>query len=213
MDSRRPAAAPDDRMRRFEQEIEELARHLKGLPYVGYTQSELASDLKKVRDAADRALGALKPLRIVNGPEACNFPLFQTLLLGLNHKRMEKGLPLLSDTDFPASVVNALIELQEAAETALMTNGPKRGNAARRTSTQAYVERAAMAFVLRYRAIFGDWPPKSETGPSVEAMRTFLVHLGLKDDADAAGVLKRAVSKEREAEKEGERRPLDDAPR
>jgi len=94
-----------------------------------------------------------------------------------------------------------------------MTNGPKRGNAARRTSTQAYVERAAMAFVLRYRAIFGDWPPKSETGPSVEAMRTFLVHLGLKDDADAAGVLKRAVSKEREAEKEGERRPLDDAPR
>jgi hypothetical protein len=201
MGSYRASGARDDKMSRFEQEIEELASHLRMLPYVDYTQSELASDLEKVRDAADKALKVLRPLQIDKSSEAPNFPLFHALLLGFNRRRSEKGLPLLIGTDFPASVVDALIELREAAETSLITDGPRRGNAPRRTSRQALIERAAMAFVLRYQAIFGEWPPMSETGPSVDAMREFLVRLGVSDEADAAGVLKRAVDTGKKAER------------
>jgi len=204
MSKRRADSAPDDRMRRFEQEVEELANHLKGRPYVDHTQSALASDLKKVQRAAHEALKALQPLQIVDSPEAPNFPLFLELLFGLNRRRAANGLPPLNGMDFPASVVKALMELKEAAETALDTNGPRRGNAPRRTQTQALVERAAMAFVLRYHAIFERWPPKSTRGPCVDAMARFLERLGVNPDVDAAGVLRRAIDAEREAEKKRE---------
>ena len=201
MSKRRAVKLPDDRMSRFEQELEETANHLKTLPYADYTQSELASDLNKVQRAAYEALKALQPLQIVNSPEAPNFPLFNTLLFGLNRRRFAKGLLPLNGTDFPASVVSALIELKEAAETALVTNGPRRGNAPRRTARQAYIERAAMIFVSRYHAIFERWPPKSTSGPCVNAMARFLERLGVNPDVDAAGVLRRAIDAEREAEK------------
>jgi hypothetical protein len=207
MGNRRAAVAPDDRMRRFEQELEELADHLRLLPYVDYTQSKLASDLKKVRHAADKALKVLKPLQIVDSPEAPNFPLFHALLFGLNHLRAKRGLLPINDSNFPASVVSALIELQEAAETALITNRPRRGNAPLRTPKQAHIERAAMAFVLRYEAIFGDWPPKSMSGPAFDAMRNFLERLGYREDEDevnVAGVLRRAVDREERAKNERE---------
>jgi hypothetical protein len=202
MGNRRAAVAPDDRMQRFEQELEELANHLKVLPYVDHTQSELASDLKKVRHAAAGTLDVLRQLQIADSSEAPNFPLFHALLFGLNRRREKKGLPPLNGSDFPALAVSALIELQEAAETALITDGPRRGNAARRTKNQAHKERAAMAFVLRYHAIFGDWPPKSNEGPCVDAMRRFLARIGFNEAVDAAGVLTRAIKEEEKAERE-----------
>lgn len=201
MGNRRAPAVPDDEMRRFEDDLKDLANHLRVLPYVDHTQSELAADLNKVRRAAREALKVLQPLQIVDSSEATNFPLFQALLIGLNRRQAEKGLPPLNGTDFPASVVGVLIELQEAAETALVTNGPRRGNSSQRTRRTAHLARAAMAFVLRYHGMFGDWPPMSNGGPAVEAMRTFLVNLGFSADVDAAGVLKRAVEKEVEAER------------
>jgi L-fucose isomerase-like protein len=202
MGNRRAPAAQDDRMRRFKQELAKRADHLRVLPYVGHTQSELAADLKKVKRAAREALKVVHPLQIVDNPEPINFPLFQALLIGLNRSRAKKKLPPMNGTDFPASAVSALIDLQEAAESALVTNGPRRGNATGRTEKQARIARAAMDFVLQYNAIFDDWPPKSSTGPCVDAMRDFLERLGYKDEeADAADVLKRAVEKEVEAER------------
>ena len=203
MGKRQAVAAPDDRMRRFERELEELAHHLKVQPYIDHTQSELTTDLQKVRHAAAGTLDVLRQLQIADSSEAPNFPLFNALLIGLNRRRGENGQPPLNGSDFPASAVSALIELQEAAETALITNGPRRGNAPLRTKKQAHMGRAAMAFVLRYEAIFGDWPPISSTGPVVEAMRKFLLRLGYAEDkADAAGVLTRAIDKERKADRE-----------
>lgn len=202
MSKRRAAILPDDRMSRFEQELEELANHLKVLPYVDHTQSALASDLKKVQRAAHEALKALQPLQIVDSPEAPNFPLFLALLFGLNRRRAANGLPPLNGTDFPASVVKALMELKEAAETALVTNGPRRGNAPRRTERQAHIERAAMAFVIRYHAIFERWPPKSADGPVIYAMTRFLDRLGFNEEIEVAGVLRRAVNAEQKAERE-----------
>jgi hypothetical protein len=204
MSDRRAEAAPDDRMRRFEQEVEELASLFMAQPYANYTQSQLASDLKRVQGAARKALEVLRSLHIVDSPDAPNFPLFFTLLFGLNRHRAKNGQPPLYGTDFPSSVVSALIQLQEAAETALVTNGPRPGNASRRTPEQALVERAAMAFVLRYHTIFERWPPKSTSGPCVDAMERFLERLGASPDVDAAGVLRRAIDAQREAEKERE---------
>jgi hypothetical protein len=204
MSDRRAEAAPDDRMRRFEQEVEELASHFMAQPYVDRTQGELAADLRKVRGVARKALEVLRTLQIVDSPDAPNFPLLYALLFGVNRRRAENGQPPLNGTDFPDSVVRALIQLQDAAETALVTNGPRRGNAPRRTRTQALVERAAEAFVLRYHTIFERWPPKSTSGPCVDAMARFLERLGVNPDVDAAGVLRRAIDAEREAEKERE---------
>lgn len=202
MGNRRAPAAQDDRMRRFEDDLKELANHLRVLPYVDHTQSELAADLEKVKRAAREALKVLQPLQIVDNPEPINFPLFQALLIGLNRSRKKKKLPPMNGTDFPASAVSALRELQEAAESALVTNGPRRGNAPGRTAKKAHIERAAMAFVLRYNAIFGAWPPKSSTGPAIDAMTTFLANIGFSANIDAAGALRRAVEKERKAERE-----------
>lgn len=195
-------------MRRFKQELAKLADHLKVLPYVDHTQSALAKDLEKVVRVTGDALKVLQPLQIVDNPEGANFPLFQALLIGLNRHRAQQGLPPLNGTDFPASVVGALIDLKEAAERARIDNPSKRGNSSGRIEKQAHVKRAAEAFVFRYQANFGDWPPTSTHGPAVDAMRCFLVRLGFNAEVDAAGVLKRAVAKERKAEREREARSL-----
>lgn len=207
MGNRRAAAAPDERMRRFERELEELANQLKVQPYIDHTQSELASDLAEVRSAVHQTLKVLRKIQIVDSPEPTNVPLFHALLFGLNRRRAEQGLPPLNGTDFPASVVTHLMELQEAAETALIINRPRRGNAPLRTPKQAHIERAAMVFVLRYEAIFGEWPPKSMNGPAFDAMRVFLERLGYREDKEevnVAGVLRRAIDRERKAESERE---------
>jgi hypothetical protein len=198
------------RLKRDLQEFAPVALRLHDLPYADRTPSNVADGLEQVRKIADNALRSLRKLNLAHTAEQdieskpFNWPLVQSLAQGLALRRVRLGMvgDAEPDAGYPTEVLEALASLRDAAAEALMLERPQRGNATRRTTQQAQIAGAGTVFVGFYRRIFGAMPPKSDSGPAVDAMYDFLDILQLTPGygggqtiPDPARVLRTAVER------------------
>lgn len=213
MTRRKSIPRTDPRWTRLKRDLKEfapVALRLHGLLYAGRTPSDVADGLEQVRRVADAALKKLQRLNLAHTAdqdiesEPFNWPLAQSLALGFALRRVRLGT--VGDAEpvagYPTEVLEALESLRDAAAEALMRERPQRGNATRRTTQQAQIAEAGAVFVGFYRRIFGAMPPKSDTGPAVDAMYDFLDMLQLTPGygggqtiPDPARVLRTAVER------------------